>query len=229
MFKTTFKIAILIVYIIPFFNFSQGINVDLATEIGFIPKSVSSSNTKAVGSPYVEENYQSVRIKNYESKIYSGRYNAYLSEMEILLGEGREPIALDIANNDYEVIFINENKTYKSCTYITERGVTKRGFLVVVSNENGNELLKEENIKYYDKVPATSSYDKDKPAKFKREDDIYYINVKNNIFYLPSKTKDISKLFPDSSKEIEDFIKKNKIKTKREEDLIKLANFIGTL
>ncbi|MGF1556090.1 hypothetical protein [Paucihalobacter sp.] len=228
--KFPLKTFILIFSVLPHFIFSQGINVDLASEVGFAPKNVSRAISGAMGSPYIEESYQSVKIKNFEDKIYSGRYNAFISEMEILLGAGQTPIALDIANNDYEVIFLNENKIYKSFAYTTDRGVSKKGFLVIVSDENNVQLLKEERIKYYDKIPATSSYDQDKPAKFRREDDTYYIKLKDDsILYLPSRTKDIPSVFPNNEKEISTFIKKNKIKTKNEEDIIKLVNFIGSL
>lgn len=216
--------------LLPCFIFAQGLNIDLATEVGFAPKNLSTSITGALGSPYIEEDFQSVKILSVGEKVYSGRYNAYLSEMEIIPGFGQNAIALDIANNDYEVYFINENKTYKSFTYTSDRGITKRGFLVVISDQDGIQLLKEERIKYYAKERASSSYDQDKPAKFRREDDNYYVKLKNNsIAYLPAKTRDVSKAFPNHAKEISTFIKKNKIKTKNEEDIIKLANFIGTL
>jgi hypothetical protein len=183
-----------------------------------------------MGSPYINEDYQQVRINGADNKIYSGRYNAYINEMEILVAAGRDPIALDISNNEYEVFFINENKLYKTFNYESNRGITKRGFLVVMSEENDVVVLKEEIVKYYDKVAASSSYDQDKPAKFRKEDDNYYIKLKSGrVVYLPSKDKDIAKAFPEHSKEIMTFVKKNKLKTKKEEDLIKVANFIGSL
>lgn len=230
MLTSQLKSIIYLIILVPILTFSQAVNIDLASEVGFAPKNVSSIIKGAIGTPYINEKYESVRIKNFEDKIYSGRYNAYISEMEILLGNNQNPIALDIANNDYEVFFLNENKTYKSFTYNTDRGIQKRGFLVIISDENDVQLLKEERIKYYDKIPASSSYDQDKPAKFRREDDTYYIKLKNNkIVYFPTKTKDLVSVFPEHDKTITSFIKKEKLKLKKEEDAIKVANFIGSL
>ena len=216
----------------PFVGQSQQV-LDFASEVGFSPKNVSRAMPNVMGSPYVNEDYKQVRINSAENKIYSGRYNAYINEMEILVAAGRDPIALDISNNDYEVLFLNENKLYKTFNFESNRGITKRGFLVVISEENEENdvmLLKEEIIKFYDKVAASSSYDQDKPAKFRREDDNYYIKLKSGrVVYLPSKDKDIAKAFPEHSKEIMAFVKKNKLKTKKEEDLIKVANYIGSL
>lgn len=221
-------------YFLPLVMASQGIQsdyTDITSRMNLASRNLSIPLENVLGSPYIKEQFQSVRVKNYESKIYSGRYNAYNNEMEIIVDSSNRPIALDIANNDYEVYFIVQNKTYRSFTYTTDRGVTKKGFLVVVSEkEAGVGLFKEEIVKFYDIVRASSSYDQDKPAKFKREDDNYYVKLKDgSITYLPTKSKDILKAFPQNEKEINDFIKKNKLKTKDEEDLIKVADFIGSL
>lgn len=224
--KNVIKLFILIM--MPFTNFSQ--SIDFSSEVGFSPKNVTRAMENAMGTPYVNADYQQVRIKNFDDKIYSGRYNAVISEMEILIATGRDPIALDISNSDFEVTFLNENKIYRTFNYENDRGITKRGFLVVLSENEETLVLKEEVIKYYDKVPASSSYDNDKPAKFRKEDDNYYIKIKSGkIVSLPTKSKDIAKGFPEKGNEIENFIKKNKLKTKNEDDLIKIANFIGSL
>ena len=224
--QLVFKIFIIL--LLPIFGNAQ--QLDFASEVGFSPKNISRAMPNVMGTPYINEDYQQVRINGTDNKIYSGRYNAYINEMEILVAAGRDPIALDISNNDYEVFFLQENKLYKTFNFESDRGITKRGFLVVISEENDIMVLKEETIKYYDKVAASSSYDQDKPAKFRREDDNYYIKLRSGrVVYLPSKDKDIAKAFPEHSKEIMAFVKKNKLKTKREEDLIKVANFIGSL
>lgn len=221
-------IKIFVFLLIPFLGQAQ--QLDFATEVGFSPKNISSAMPNVMGSPYVNEDYQQVRINGTDNKIYSGRYNAYINEMEILVAAGQNPIALDISNKDYEVFFLNENKLYKTVNFESDRGITKRGFLVVVSEENDITVYKEEIVKYYDKVQASSSYDQDKPAKFRREDDNYYVKLKSGrVVYLPSKDKDIAKAFPENSKEIMSYVKKNKLKTKNEEDLIKVAGYIGTL
>ena len=50
-----------------------------------------------------------------------------------------------------------------------------------------------------------------------------------NAQLLPKKNKDLAKLFPANSKEILSFIKTNKIKTSREDDLIRLVTYISSL
>jgi hypothetical protein len=224
------NLMIILFVLSPLIVVSQRTSLDFASEVGFSPKNLSNVIKDAIGSPYIDEEFLPVKIKSVGDKIYSGRYNAYLNEMEIIPGAGQSAIALDFSNNDYEVHFLNLNKTYRTFNFESSRGVTKRGFLVVISEVNDVSLLKEEIVKYYEKVAAISSYDQDKPAKFRRENDNYYIQLKSGrIVYLPSKEKDIAKTFPEHSKEIMAFVKKNKLKIKKEEDLVKLANYIGSL
>ena len=202
--------------------------VDVATERSLMSKGLSPK-IDAVGSPYINENFTAVKIKGYDDKIYSGRYNAYNGEMEIKLYEGKI-IALDVYSSDYEVVFIGENKTYNTVAYNSESGILKKGFLVSVYSNEKVQLLKEEKIKFIEKIEATSSYQKDKPAKFRRQGDDYYIKLgTNDAQYLPSKKKDLAKAFPSKSKEISSFIKKNKLKLNKEEDLIKVAEYLGTI
>ena len=209
----------------PFAN-AQSVYVDVATERGLMSKNVSAK-VDAVGSPYIEEEYQPIRIKGYDNQIYSGRYNGYNGEMEVNLG-GNQIIALD-TSGDVEVVFTKDNKIYRTYTYETESGIRKKGFLAVVSENEKYTLLKEETVKYYDGEKATSSYERDKPAKFRRESDVYYIFLDGTVSFLPQKENDLLKQFPKDSKAIKDFIKSKKLKIKREEDLIELSQFISTL
>ncbi|MBT8323721.1 MAG: hypothetical protein HKN99_04200 [Winogradskyella sp.] len=212
--------------IITSLGFTQTVYVDVATERGLMSKSVSAK-VNASGSPYIEEDFKPVRIKGYDNQIYSGRYNGYNGEMEINLG-GDKLIALD-TNAEVEVIFTTTNKVYKTFSYETDRGYTKRGFLAVVDEGENYSLLKEEIIKYYEGEKATSSYERDKPAKFRREDDKYYLSANGETKFLPQREKDLLKAFPKNSKAIKGYIKSNKLKTKKEEDLTKVAAYIATL
>lgn len=223
------KILTALVIVISYQVNAQGdVPINVVADGNFISR--VSTPESALGSAYIPEEYSPARIINFDNKIYSARYNALNKQMEVLTDQNATPIALDIVNNNYEIFFISLQKTYRSFTYNNEKGITKRGFLVVLSDENGVSLLKEENITYIPMTPAVSSYDKDRPAKFKREDDIYYLKLKDDsIVHISSKTKEIPESFPNYSKEISNFLKKNKVKTKNEEDIIKLANFIGTL
>lgn len=183
-----------------------------------------SKITDAQGSPYIDENFLSLKISGYDNHIYKGRYNAYNGEMEVDLGT--KIIALDNTKT-YEVTFTQTNKVYKTYSYQAENGNSKNGFLVIVDETEVHSLLKEELITYHDFVPAATSYHKDKPARFSKENDTYYISKKDIITHLPTNKKKLLKVFSKDAKALKDYIKKNNLSTKDEVDLIQIAAFIG--
>lgn len=186
---------------------------------------ISSLKSNAEGSPYVNENFMPLKIKGFD-QIFSGRYNAYNGEMEIQLEEN--VIVLDI-EKPYEVNFINSNIKYKIFSYTNSKGITKNRFLLLVNETPEHLLLKEETIKFEDASPAKNSYQAAKLASFKRESDIYYLKRNKVITYLPSRSKDLVKAFPQNAVDIKKFIKKNKLSTKNEADLIEIVNYIISL
>lgn len=220
--KTLFAFAILSALT----TISTAQNVDLATERGLMSKNISTK-INAVGTPYVNEKYEPLKIKGFSDKVYSGRFNAYNGEMEVKLNEGNI-IALDVKGN-YEVNFVNSKKVYRTFSYESYTGLSRKGFLVVIGENEKFSLLKKEWIKYYEKVEAASSYQPDKPAKFRREDDRYYLKLGNAIKPFPSKKKDLLKAYPKHSKKIKSYIKENKLSTKKEKDLLKIAEYVSTL
>ena len=92
------------------------------------------------------------------------------------------------------------------------------------------KLLIKETVVFIDRKPAKTSYDKTKPAVLKRISDKYFIAIGSDAAVeFPKKKKKFPKLFPDKHKDILSFMKKNKIKTSKEEDLVELINYINTL
>lgn len=205
---------------------AQNINVDIATERNLMSKN-TSAKIEADGSPYINEDFKIIKIKQYEGQTFIGRYNAYNDEMEVKLGD-EKIVALD-NSSDYTVTFTNSAKKYKTFSYTSENGNFKQGFLVVVRDKDSVSLLKREQIKFYDKEKAASSYQKDKPATFRREDDTYYLKMGGKIIFLPQKKKSFLAALPEHSDKLKSFIKKNKINLKKEEDLIQITEYIGTL
>ncbi|TCK67547.1 hypothetical protein DFQ05_1325 [Winogradskyella wandonensis] len=180
----------------------------------------------AQGSPFIQDEFSPVRLNKFKDKVFNARYNAYHQEMHIETSE--KTIALDV-NDDYTVTFLGSNKVYKTVDYTDKNSDEKRGFLVVVTETNDYSLYKKEEIIFQDLVPAKTSYDKEKPAKYKRLDDKYYIKLSNKVSYFSVRKKDIINSFPKNSKAIKSFIKENKISLNEDKDIAKLAGFLATL
>ncbi|RZN84793.1 MAG: hypothetical protein EVB11_01705 [Winogradskyella sp.] len=206
--------------------YSQGqSSIDIATEKLLMSSDVSQP-VDALGSPYVDEKFSPVKVKGYDNVVYTARFNAYNGEMEVNLGT--KIIALD-KNLDYQVMFTQNNKIYRTFKFSTPSGVAKSGFLNVVNETPSFALLKEEIIKYYDKVPAATSYQQDKPAKFSKEDSNFYIKKGNVIRPFPTRKKDLLKAYPKNAKKIKAFLKEKRVSLKKEKDLITVATFLAQL
>lgn len=219
------KITTLALVIFSIAMYSQRVTLDFA-EMVLNRSSEASKAVDAIGSPYINENFLPLKIKGYEETLYTGRFNAYNGEMEINVGE--KVIALD-KNLDYQIVFTQNNDIYKTYKYSTPTGISKSGFLKVISKSSSYSLLKEEIIKYYDKVRATTSYQQDKPAKFVNETSNYYLKKGNVIRPFPTKKKDLLKAYSKNEKKVKSFLKENKISFKKEEDLVKVAGFLASL
>jgi hypothetical protein len=180
---------------------------------------------QAEGSPYTQKEFQPVKLNGLTANI-SAKYNAYVGQIHIKVDE--KLVSLNVSG-DYEVNFLVDNKTYKTFTYTTLTKLTKRGFLVVVEDTEDFKLLKEEIIIYKDKVPAKNTYIREEPAKFIRESDVYYFMLNDEAVHFPTKKKALIKAFPKNSKKIKSYIKTNKLSTKNEEDLVKIAAYIASI
>ena len=91
-------------------------------------------------------------------------------------------------------------------------------------------LLKKQQVKLTGGEKPKNTYDEYKAPAFKRAKDKLYLSLDNtNAMKVPTSKKKFYKLFTSNSKEIKDFIKKNKLSIKDEKDILKVLNYYRTL
>jgi hypothetical protein len=195
----------------------------MTTERALMSKSISTT-VEAEGSPYIQENFEPIKVSGFENQNYTGRFNAFSGEIEVKTGDDNV-IALDLEAN-YTVTFTRGGIVYKPYTFYTPNNTKKRGFLVVLRDMDSKAFLKREVIKFYDTEPANSSYQNAKPARFQRDDDEYYILVNNEIKYFPDSKKGLAKAFPAHANGLKALVKSKKLSYKNEADLITMAEYI---
>lgn len=220
-----------ILAVISFNSHAQDVARQNLTSPGLVYAFDMNDNT-VTGTPYIENEFMPGKISvDKEGKIYSLRYNAFNDVIELKkAGSDIEALNRDLVN--VTITFNNSKKSYRAYNYIdakTNNG--KRGYFVVASNENDKKpLLVKERIVFVEKQKAKSSYAKSKPAQYKRKDDVYYtLTDKGIAVELPTNKKDIAQIFPEHSEAILNYIKSNKLKTSKKDDLIKLMAYINTL
>ncbi|WP_179344258.1 hypothetical protein [Winogradskyella ursingii] len=185
------------------------------------------------GSKYLSEQFLPIKIFNQkEDKRFLAKYNAFTGNMEVKEMDSKTDdfyvLSKDI--NDISLEFTTSGELYQTYEYVNEDNESKKDFFVNLVKTNRVSLLKKQEVKFEPAKPAKSSYEKSRPAKYERQKDEYYIKIgAEKAMPLPSNKNDIAELFPKYEKEIKTFIKKNRIKTSKEEDLISLVKYINQL
>lgn len=189
------------------------------------------TNESVEGSPYINEKYLPATISASEGDIFYVRYNALKDEFEVK-GDNNKAYALNRYRRDLIIEILPLKKTYQVFGYYDDNQNENFGYFSYLNGLNSKiTLFKKEKITFVDEQIASTSYGTNRPAKFKRWDDEFYIKLKGEkiLSELPGNKKSISKLFPKHQADVLKYIKKNRIKTSKEEDLVQLINYINTL
>lgn len=173
------------------------------------------------GSKYIHENFSNAVINNNSIKL---RYNAYLDKMEI---ENDDELSyLDTVINQ-SIIFNDFNENYRFMKY-NVKGVDIEGYLKILSESNKYKLYKIEKITL-DEVKTGGAFSTETSdsnnKEYRRNEDVYLIERDGDFNILSKNVKKLSKLLKNN--EIVEIVKENKLNLNKEQDLIKLVNFLN--
>jgi hypothetical protein len=207
-----------------------GSNQALMEGSGKFLMTFNKKDVKAIGSPYTSEKFTPATISALPNKTVKARYNAYDDEIEIRINDDNiQQFNKNIKN--VIITFLLDDTVFTSLKYINPNDGLQTGYFVTLTEANTKvKLYLKKEIRFVKAQPAASGYDINKPAEFKENSDTFFVSI-NGAYAreLPTKKKEIAKLFPENSKVILDYIKENKIKTSREADLINLINYINSI
>ncbi|WP_397364760.1 hypothetical protein [Olleya sp. R77988] len=185
-------------------------------------------DTNIEGSKYINSEYQQANLSTHPNLLFNVRYNAFNDDIEI---QGKENTSY--ALNKYSgtiIVSMLSGENYINTKYTDSKGNLSTGFFRFLSSSNDIFLLKKQTVIVKEKVEAKTTYHKSKPARYQRSNDEYYIKINDGTASkLPKKNKDFANLFPKEKESILKYIKTEKIKLKKEEDLIKIFKYIETL
>lgn len=151
------------------------------------------------------------------------RFNPINNEMEIKLDEGI--INLNkIAKMSME--FRDSKKSYECLSYVDKKGNERYEFFEVSSLTNSDVVYIKEELKYVSAKKGVTSYDKSKPATYKRSVAYFYKSLNNQLLSLSLKKRNIKSSFPEYSKDIFQFIKTYDINQDNISSLVQLAGYI---
>lgn len=182
---------------------------------------------KPQGSPYNQDAFQLAMVEDITEKA-NMRYNIYKDEFEFLTPKN-DTLILDKIEDFGKLSFAATKTKYKLVNYISTNDKYYYGYLIDIYQKENVGLFKKENIEFNEEKIARTSLESNMPAKYYKSKNTYFLKIKETINEFPSNKKKIIKLFPEKKEVIEAFIKDNKIDFDKEQDLIKVVDFLATL
>lgn len=223
--KTLFKFLALTSSVFVYSQQIQSVNQILGYD--FLASKDVTSNGRTLkyddimGTPYANKDFQMAKLAdNYEE--VPVRYNSYKDEIEFKKGEN-----VQVVPKQKEFSRITIKNTLQTIVNLETSDALQGYFFELVFGKIA--LYKKERTIFKDEAPATNSYASPKPAEFIKQDPIYYISVDNSFIKKPKNQKEIIEALPNLKNQISIFFKNNKIKFNKEEDLIKLVNYLNQL
>ncbi len=183
---------------------------------------------KIEGTPYYDETFNSAKILPI-GKVFFVRYNVALDVMEVAQKEDTL-----VMNKKYKDYIIKQNKgniTYKILEN-AEAKEDKLGYYILLTDGENIKLYRKDRKKFVEVTrTAYGTTTTSTSAKYKEQKSEFYIEYgdSGNAVKLPKKKKSLIKLFASKQGDIKSFIKKNKIKLSKEQDLVKLINYVDAL
>lgn len=178
------------------------------------------------GSPYLEDEFKVGTVYTTAKKKFENvllRYNIYNDNLEF-----ETPDKKVLAVDKPETIELADFGQYKM-TYLSYNSGNKQNKAFFKILEQGNASLYAKPDVFFQKEVESDGIKPAKPAAFISKPDIYFVKVGTNPAKKVGNKKELAALFGDHQSEVAAFIKKNKIKANKADQLQKLVNYYNSL
>lgn len=176
------------------------------------------------GNPYINsKNFDSVKIEGYQANVQNLRYNAFEDEMEF---EVDGQIYYTNKEEGLKIEFPTLKKTYQIVNYSFE-SKSRFGYLLALVDHPQYSLYRREKVELLKGEKSPSAYGKDANDYFAKERDLYIVRKGSEFFKFPKNSKEFILKFSLDKMEFDKFLKNNKLSFSKEDDLIKMVNFLN--
>jgi hypothetical protein len=183
---------------------------------------VASATIK--GTPYMNEKYEDA-VVYYSNKNFKvpARYNVFKDLIEYQ--QNGAVLALDPSPSIKEVNL--QNTTFRVEKYVLD-GKPKLGYFALL--DSGKVMLYSKKVvKFLAEQKGRALDGSDQPAEFKKVPDVFYVKIGTDDLHEVKNIKSLVASFPDKQEELTQFVKKEKISPKKEEEVIKLIQYYNSL
>ncbi|WP_405208268.1 hypothetical protein [Aquimarina sp. LLG6339-5] len=177
------------------------------------------------GSIFKSLKYKDASVIDEKSGTFDAklRYNAYSDALEFKKGSElfellKNPTAHARIDGDY----------YYYCNFKTQRGLKRPGYYVLVELNEQYRIYKKYNVKITEPDKRGSASGTATPGKVQIKTK-YYLEERGVIMELPMNKKKVLAALGDKEEELKTYMKKEKIKVRKEEDLIRLVSRYNAL
>ncbi|MBW1294638.1 hypothetical protein [Aquimarina litoralis] len=177
------------------------------------------------GSIYKSIRYKDASVIDEKSGTFDAklRYNVYSDALEFKKGEdlfmlSKNPTSHARIDGDY----------FYYCNFKTQRGLKRHGYYVLVELHEKYRIYKKYHLKVKEpsKTGAANGNNTAGRVQIKTK---YYLEERGTIMELPMNKKELLATLSDKEEELKKYIKKERIKVKKEEDLIRLVSRYNAL
>ncbi|NND61727.1 MAG: hypothetical protein HKN48_00885 [Flavobacteriaceae bacterium] len=187
-------------------------------------------NEDTKGSPYLFEDYKlGALVKDGEMLVSNValNYNAYNDEFvgkSSLTAPDSEALKVS-KSGEYQIKVGND--TFVALPDVSNGYALQYYQILMVGPKYS--LYKKHGKTYKEKIAATSSLTRDVPAMFKDYSTYFVADPDGKMTEVPKSKSKIVKIFPGKESEMKSAIKKNRLNTNKETDLIRLIRYYNSL
>ena len=177
------------------------------------------SNVK--GSPYLISEFIIGEVTSTNNTTINNvplRYNIYSDEIEFENGDKK---TFNLEKSTVKNIKIGDSEFIYKIYWLNNK--VSRSYFEILSQGKATLLKRYRMI--FESAKPPKPYEEEVPAQFKTLSPEFYIALGDNEAKQISSNKKLIEILPDKKAETAEYIKKNKLKTNNEEDLIKIIQF----
>ncbi|UZO81189.1 hypothetical protein NBT05_01640 [Aquimarina sp. ERC-38] len=196
-----------------------------------LPQSLIEPTKKVVMfEEYEGSIYNSLKFSNasvideksgtFEAKL---RYNIYLDIIEHKNENGLYKLVTSPTTHAR----IDNNYHYY-CEFRNQRGLKQSGYYILVELNERYRIYKKYDLDIRNPVKKSASINVLEPGKIRKEV-TYYLEERGTIMELPVDKKEMLAVFSDKADDLKSYMKSEKIKLRKEEDLVRLVSRYNSL
>jgi hypothetical protein len=178
------------------------------------------------GSPHETSEFLPGRVATKSEVAYNNvplRFNIYSNEMEFSTEDGS--VYFIAAPEIIDYVLIEEQKYIYVPFAVGSR--LQRGYFKILT-EGKAQLLLKQNITLRD-AELPQAYKDAQPARFVRTQDDFYIRLTPSEARKVSNRKELFSILTDKNSELNNYLKKNRIRFNRSEDMTELIEYYNSL